>query len=226
MKEKGKSNSETKTKPEKRPYSLEEAVNFLKENCRSNFDETIELHFHLGIDPSQTSQIVKGTLILPYGPIKPKKIAIFVSPGYLGMAKKAGADIVGSQELIDEIRENGKVDFDIAIAEPGIMKDLAKIARILGPRGLMPSPKSGTVTTEFEKTVQEFKKGKINFRNDESGNIHGAVGKISWPVEKTVANARVFIEAVEKARPAGIKGNYIKSITLSSTMGPGIKIEG
>jgi len=219
-----KEKTKNQIKPESKLFSLEEAIDFLKKNHKPKFDETIELHFHLGIDPKQTMQMVKGSLTLPYGPIKSKKIALFVSPGFLTSAKEAGADIVGSQELINDISEKKKIEFDIAIAEPGIMKDLAKIARILGPKGLMPSPKNGTITTDFKKTIETFKKGKINFKNDDSGNVHVAIGKMSWPKEHIIANGRVVIEMVQKARPPKVKGSYIKSITLCSTMGPGVKI--
>lgn len=211
-------------KQENKIYSLEEGITFLKENYKPRFEETVELHFHLGIDVKQTMQNVRGSITLPYGPIKPKKIALFVSPGYLGLAKKSGADIVGGQELIDEINEKKKINFDIAIAEPGIMKDLAKIARLLGPKGLMPSPKSGTITTNLKETVDNFKKGQLNFRNDEAGNIHVAIAKISWPKEHILANAQAIIQAVLKARPPKVKGSYIKSLTLCSTMSPGLKI--
>lgn len=206
-------------------YSLEEALDLIKKNPSAKFEESIEIHLRLGINPKKTEQQVKGTVILPHGLGKEKKIAAFVTPEKEEEAKKAGADIVGGTDLIEQIKKSGKCEFDLAVAEPALMKDLAQIARILGPKGLMPSPKNETVTTNIGQTIKELKKGKITFKNDDSGVLHQVVGKISWPLEKLKENIEAFIEAVRKARPAGIKGNYFRSITLCSTMGPGIKIK-
>ncbi|MCD6471172.1 50S ribosomal protein L1 [bacterium] len=205
-------------------YTVDEAIDFIKENKIAKFDESIELHIKLGIDPNKTEQQVKGTLILPYGTVKKKKIAAFVSQKNIETAKKAGAEVVGGQELIEKIKKTGKCDFDVAIAEPEMMKDLAKIAKILGPKGLMPNPKSQTITTDVKKTIEELNKGKIVFKNDETGNIHQAVAKVSWPKEKIKENILKFLESVKKAKPAKVKSNFIKGVYLATTMGPSLKI--
>lgn len=206
-------------------YSLDEAIDFIKKNPAAKFDESIEVHITLNIDSSKTEQQVRGSVNLPAGAIKKKKIAAFVTPAKIEEARQAGADIVGGIDLIEKINETGKCDFDIAIAEPIIMKDLARIAKILGPKGLMPNPKSETITTDIKKTIEELTKGKINFKSDTNGIIHQAVAKISWPLEDIKKNILVFLEAVKKARPQAVKGNFIKNVTISSTMGPGIKIQ-
>ena len=179
----------------------------------------------MGIDSRKTEQQVRGTVILPHGGIKKQKIAVFVTPAKLKEAEKAGADLVGGQDLIDQIKETKKCDFDIAIAEPAIMKDLSQIAKILGPKGLMPSPKSETITTDIKKTIDQLKKGKVIFKNDAGGNLHLSLGKISWKNEKIKDNFEIFLEAVKKVQPAKIKGTFLKKIILTSTMGPGIKIQ-
>ena len=206
-------------------YTLEEAIDFLRDNSLAKFDQTIELHIALGIDSRKTEQQVRGTVILPHGGIKKQKIAVFVTPAKLKEAEKAGADLVGGQDLIDQIKETKKCDFDIAIAEPAIMKDLSQIAKILGPKGLMPSPKSETITTDIKKTIDQLKKGKVIFKNDAGGNLHLSLGKISWKNEKIKDNFEIFLEAVKKVQPAKIKGTFLKKIILTSTMGPGIKIQ-
>jgi large subunit ribosomal protein L1 len=216
---------EIKKKIDSEAYSLDKAIDFIKENKAANFEEAVEIHIRLGINPKKTEQQVKGGLILPGGEVKKKKIAAFVSPENEKEAQEAGADLVGGKELIAKIKDEKKCDFDVAIAEPKIMKDLSQIAKILGPRGLMPNPKTNTVTTDIKKTIAELKKGKVNFRNDAGGNIHQAIAKVSWPKEKIKDNLEAFILAVKKEKPAGVKGNFIKGITLSSTMGPGLKIQ-
>jgi len=222
----GKKYQEIKSKIDKeKAYPLEEAIDFIQQNPCAKFDETIEIHVCLGINPKKTEQQVRGTVILPGGAIKKAKIAAFVSDGKETLAKEAGADIVGGKNLIEEIKKTKKCDFDIAIAEPEIMKDLSQIAKILGPRGLMPNPKSDTVTTDIKKTIEELKKGKIDFKNDSGGNIHQAIGKISWPKEKVIENFDAFFASLKKIKPAGIKGSYIKNIALSSTMGPSLKVQ-
>lgn len=205
-------------------YTLDEAIDFIKKNRVAKFDESIELHIKLGIDPNKTEQQVKGTLILPFGTVKKKKIAAFVSEKNIEVAKKAGAEVVGGLELIEKIKNTGECNFDIAIAEPEMMKELAKIAKILGPKGLMPNPKSQTITSDIEKTINELKKGKIVFKNDEGGNIHQAVGKVSWPKEKIKGNILAFLEALKKAKPAKVKGSFIEKVYLTATMGPSLRI--
>ncbi|MBC8388449.1 MAG: 50S ribosomal protein L1 [Actinobacteria bacterium] len=206
-------------------YTLEEAISFIKENPLTKFDETIELHVRLGINPRKTEQQVRGTILLPSGMVKKKRIAAFVSPDKEKEAKEAGADLVGGTELIEKIRTTNKCDFDLAIAEPDLMKNLAQIAKILGPRGLMPNPKTGTVTTEIKKTIKEIQKGKISFKNDAGANLHQPVGKISWTQGKIKDNVEAFLDAVKKTKPGGVKKAFIQGIVLSSTMGPGIKIQ-
>lgn len=206
-------------------YSIDEAIEFFKENSLSKFNQTIELHVRLGIDIHKTEQQVRGTVVLPSGVIKKKKIAVFVTGDKEKEAKEAGADLVGGDDLIEKIKESGKCDFEVAIAEPGIMKNLSQIAKILGPKGLMPNPKSDTVTTDIKKAISELQKGKVTFKNDAGGNLHQAIGKISWPKEKIRENAEAFINAVKKSRPAGVKGKFIKGIFLSSTMGPSLMID-
>ena len=206
-------------------YTLDEALDFIKSNSLTKFDETIEIHVRLGIDPRKTEQQVRGVVTLPQGAIKKKKIAVFVTSSKIKEAKEAGADLVGGEELIEEIKTSGKCNFDVAIAEPELMKNLAQVAKILGPKGLMPNPKSGTVTTEIKKTISELQKGKITFKNDAGGNLHQAVGRVSWSKEKVKDNIEAFLTAVKKTKPAGVKGAFIKSIILASTMGPGIKVQ-
>jgi len=205
-------------------YSLDEALNLVKKTAKAKFNESVEIHLKLGIDPKKSDQQVRGIALLPYNLGKTKKIAVFTE-NQKEAAKKAGAEIVGGKELIEEISKTKKINFDLALATPEIMKDLAKIARILGPKGLMPNPKTETVTTDVKKTIQEFKKGKISFKNDDSGNVHGIIGKVSQEKEKLKENLLAFLEAVKKVKPKGAKGLYIKNITLASTMGPGIKVK-
>ncbi len=205
-------------------YKIEEAVKLLISNATAKFDESVEVHIKTGIDPRQSDQAVRGTTVLPHGTGKEKKIAVFAEGEEANEAKKAGADIVGGQELIDKIKRTGKADFDISVATPSIMRKLAPIAKILGPKGLMPSPKTDTVTENIEKAVQQLKSGKVSFKNDEAGNIHQVVGKVSFGEKKLVENAAAFIQAVKEARPRGAKGEFIRNITITSTMGVGIRI--
>jgi len=206
-------------------YSLEEAISFIKENPITKFNETIELHVRLGIDLQKTEQQVRGTILLPSGMVKKKRIAAFVGPDMEKEAKEAGADLVGGIDLIEKIKTTNKCDFDLAIAEPDLMKNLAQIAKILGPRGLMPSPKTGTVTTEIKKTIKELQEGKVSFKNDAGANLHQSVGKISWTQDKIKDNVEAFLVAVEKTKPKGVKKVFIQNIVLSSTMGPSIRIQ-
>ncbi len=209
----------------KKEYSLDEAIDFIKENKAAKFDESIEIHLNLGIDPKKAEQNIRGNVILPYGEFSSKKIVAFVEPEKEKEAKDAGADIVGGKELIERIKETKKIDFDIVVATPKMMKELTQIAKILGPKGLMPSPKTGTLTENIKGAILELKKGKISFKNDEGGNIHQVVGKVSWDKEKIIANIKTFLDALRKTRPPKIKGNFIKSMTICSTMGPGIKFK-
>lgn len=206
-------------------FSLPQAVELTKKTATTKFDSAIELHLNLGIDPKKGDQQIRSTVILPHGIGKEKKIAVFTSDDKTKEAKEAGADLVGGQELIDEIKKTSKINFDIAVASPEMMPKLAPIAKILGPKGLMPSPKNETITSNIKKTVAELKKGKIAFKNDDTANIHQVVGKSSFDDKKLIENIQTFLEAVQKAKPEGTKGIYIKSMTLTSTMGPAIKFE-
>lgn len=206
-------------------YSIEEAVELLQGFSKTKFDETMEIHFNLGIDPRKGDQQIRSTLVLPHGTGKSKKVVVFAEGEAAQEAQKAGADLVGSDELIEEIKKTGKCDFDEAIATPDMMKKLGPIAKTLGTKGIMPNPKKETVTTSVGSTVKAIKGGKIAFRNDDTSNIHQAIGKISFTKEQLVENINVFLQSILKARPTTQKGTYIKSATLTSTMGPGIKID-
>jgi len=204
-------------------YTLAEGVTLLKEASKAKFDETVETHIRLGIDPKKSDQIVRGTLSLPYGIGKTRRIAVLAKGEKQKEAEMAGADIVGSDDLIEDISK-GKLDFDVLVATPDIMKNLGKVAKILGPKGIMPNPKTGTVTFEIATAVNELKKGRFEYKNDSFGIIHLPVGKVSFEVEKLVNNIKTLIETVVRAKPSTAKGQYIKTISISSTMGPGIFI--
>jgi len=206
-------------------YSVEEALKIAREASKAKFDQSVELHANLGINPKKGEEQVRGTVALPHGTGKSIRIAAFVSGANEKEAKDAGADIVGGEELINEIKTKGKIEFDVAITTPDMMPKIAALAKILGPKGLMPSPKSETVTTKVKATIEGLKKGKIVFKNDDTANIHVAVGKLSFDDAKLVANINEFISVLKKAKPASSKGIYIKTLVLSTTMGPGIKLE-
>jgi len=204
-------------------YTLKEAIELLKELKKTKFDESVELHVNLGIDPKQSSQIVRGAVVLPHGTGKKVRVCVLAKGEKLKEAEQSGAEYYGSEELIEKIAK-GWTDFDVLIATPDMMKDLAKLGKILGPKGLMPNPKTGTVTNEIIKTVEEVKKGRIEFRNDSYGIIHCMVGKLSFDTEKLVDNIHAVIDAIIKLKPPQAKGTYLKKIYLSSTMGPAIQI--
>lgn len=220
----GKRHTINKAKIEKRNYAPAEAVTLLKQLKKAKFDESVELHVRLGINPKQGDEQVRGTVSLPHGVGKIKRIAVFAEGEKELEAKEAGADIIGGKELIDKIRQTGAADFNIAIATPEMMKDLAGIAKILGPKGLMPSPKNETVTPNVGRAVTEIKKGKIAFKNDDTGNVHQIIGKISFSDEQIIENLNAFLEALKRAKPAASKGVYLKSATLTTTMGPGVPV--
>ncbi|MEK7598274.1 MAG: 50S ribosomal protein L1 [Patescibacteria group bacterium] len=202
-------------------YLIEEAVKFIKENKSTKFDESVEIHIKTNIDSKKSDQSVRGTVVLPYGTGKAKKIAVITSTS-VAEAKEAGADIVGGEELIDKISK--KINFDVLVATPEMMPKLAKVAKILGPKGLMPNPKTETVTMKIRETVEALKKGKAAFKNDDTGNIHQIIGKVSFEENKLSENIKTFLESVSKVKPAGLKGKLVSSATICSTMGPGIKI--
>lgn len=205
-------------------YSVEEAADLVKQTAKAKFDESVELHIRLGIDPKQSDQIVRGTILLPNGIGKTRKVAVIAKGEKQLEAEKAGADKAGSTEIIDEITK-GVLDFDVLVATPDCMKDLSKVAKILGPKGLMPNPKAGTVTFDIENTVKDLKKGRVEYKNDSFGIIHCSVGKASFEKDKLVENIKALVSAVVKAKPSAAKGQYVKSISVSSTMGPGIYID-
>jgi large subunit ribosomal protein L1 len=206
-------------------YPIEEAIKLAKETATTKFDSTIEVAIKTGIDPAKSEQQIRATVLLPHGTGKKIKIAVVVPADKQKEAKSAGADIVGGEEIIEEIAKTQKINFDILVTIPEMMKNLAKVAKILGPKGLMPNPKTETVTTNIKKTVEELARGKVSFKNDDTGNIHLAIGKVSFDDKKLIENYQTFRETLNKYKPASIKGLFIKNITLSSTMGPGIKVQ-
>jgi large subunit ribosomal protein L1 len=205
-------------------YPIEEALEIVKKLTKTKFDASVEVHFRLGINTKKGDQQVRGAVSLPNGTGKSVKVAAFVSPENEAAVKAAGADFVGGEDMIAEIKKTEKTDFQVAIAEPGMMKNLAIIAKILGTRGLMPSPKNDTVTVNPVKTVQELKKGKISFKNDDTGNLHAVIGKISFETPKLVENYQSLVDTVRKAKPASSKGSFLKNVSLASSMSPGVKV--
>lgn len=205
-------------------YPLPAAVEMVKKCANAKFDESVELHVRLGVDPKQADQQVRGTVGLPHGLGKSKKIAVVVRGEKQKDAKAAGADIVGAEDLIEQISK-GFTDFDILVATPDMMKDLSKLGKVLGPKGLMPNPKSGTVTMDIPKTVKELKAGRVEYKVDDYGIIHVPVGKASFPAANIAGNAKTVLDAILKAKPAASKGIYFISVTITSTMGPGFKLE-
>lgn len=209
----------------KKVYSAEEAVALVKKTSTTKFEGSIEAHINLGIDVKKSDQQIRATLTFPNSIGKSKRVCAFVPELRNAEAKEAGADLIGAEELIDSIAQTGKIDFDIAVATPDMMPKLAKVAKVLGPKGLMPNPKTDTVGPNIKKIIEDLKKGKVAFKNDATGNVHQIIGKSSLDEAKLVENLKVFVDAVKKAKPASAKGTYIKSLTLTSTMGPGIKVD-
>jgi len=205
-------------------YSLDEAAELLISFSPPKFDESIEVAINLGVDPKHADQIVRGTVALPNGIGKDIKVLVFAKDNLAEEAKKAGADFVGSDDMVEKVK-GGWTGMDVVVATPDMMAEVGKLGKILGPRGLMPNPKTGTVTMDIAKAVTEVKAGKIEFRVEKNGIIHNSIGKVSFSKEKIVENARVFVEAVLKAKPQAAKGTYMKKVTLTSTMGPGIKLD-
>ncbi len=205
-------------------YSLEEAVKILKSVATAKFDETVEIAMRLGVDPRHADQMVRGTVVLPHGTGKNIRVLVFAKGDKVQEALDAGADYAGLDEYIEKINK-GWLDFDVAVATPDVMSKIGRLGRILGSRGLMPNPKSGTVTMDVAKAVKEIKAGKIDFRVDKTGIVHSGIAKVSFDDEKIVDNIKTFVSAVIRLKPAAAKGTYLKSIAISSTMGPGIFID-
>jgi large subunit ribosomal protein L1 len=205
-------------------YSLEEALKLVKEACYTKFDETVDLALNLGVDPKKSDQMVRGTVVLPHGMGKKVKVLVFAKGEKEKEARDAGADFVGAEDLVEKIQK-GWLDFDNAVATPDIMGLVGKLGKILGPRGLMPNPKLGTVTFDVAKAVKEIKAGKIEYKTEKAGIIHVPIGKVSFDAEKLLDNARVIIDAIVKAKPGTSKGKYLRKIAVSSTMGPGVRVD-
>ncbi|HAF16955.1 MAG: 50S ribosomal protein L1 [Thermacetogeniaceae bacterium] len=204
-------------------YEPDEALNLVKEIAPANFDETVEVSVRLGIDPRHADQQVRGAVVLPHGTGKTRKVLVFAKGDKATEAADAGADYVGAEEMVKKVQE-GWLDFEVAVATPDMMSMVGRLGKILGPRGMMPNPKTGTVTFDIERAVKEIKAGKIEFRADKTGIVHAPIGKVSFPVESLKENYTTLIETLIKARPAAAKGQYIRSVTVSSSMGPGVKI--
>lgn len=205
--------------------TVKQAIGFLKENKRAKFDETVEVHMNLGIDPKQSDQMVRGSVPLPHGIGKSVRLAVFAQGENAVKAKEAGADVVGADDLAKKIQTENFLDFDVALATPDMMSVVGRLGKILGPRGLMPSPKAGTVITgDIAAGVKEFKAGKVEFRADAGGNVHAPIGKLSFEEKKLQDNITAFIDAIKAAKPASSKGHYVKSITISATMSPGVPV--
>jgi large subunit ribosomal protein L1 len=212
-----------KIEPEKQ-YSEEEALTLVKDMPGAKFDESVDLSFRLGVDPKHADQMVRGAVVLPHGIGKTVRVAVFAKGEKEREAREAGADVVGAEDLVERV-QGGWMEFDTAVATPDLMGQVGRLGKVLGPRGLMPNPKLGTVTFDVGRAVREAKAGKVEFRVDKAGNIHAPVGKRSFPLEHLIANANAVIEAVMRAKPAAAKGTYLRSLTLSTTMGPGVAVD-
>ncbi len=205
-------------------YGVDEALTLLKECAYASFDETVELAVRLGVDPRHADQIVRGTVVLPRGTGKEVRVAVFAKGDQAREAEEAGADYVGAEDLAEKIQSEGWLEFDVAIAAPDAMGVVGRLGKVLGPRGLMPNPKAGTVTPDVAEAVRQFKAGKIEYRTDRAGVVHAPLGKVSFELDALRENFVSLMDALVKARPAAAKGQYVRSITLSSTMGPGIRV--
>ena len=206
-------------------YSVEEAVKLVKETSNAKFDSTIEVAMNLNLDTKKNDQQLRGAVVLHNGTGKTKRILVLAKGDQAKAAKEAGADFVGDLDMIQKIEKESWFDYDVIIATPEMMPMLGKIGKLLGPKGLMPNPKTGTVTMDTAKAIEETKKGKVNYRTDSFGNVHGIVGKASFDDAKLVENLKAFVEAIMKVKPSTVKGTYVKNVSISSTMGPGVKID-
>ena len=206
-------------------YELNEALEIVEKNAKAKFDETVELHFNLGVDSRHADQQVRGTVILPHGTGKVQRVLAFVKDDRIDEALAAGADFAGNEEYAEKIQKDGWLDFDVVIATPDMMATVGRLGRVLGPQGLMPNPKTGTVTNDVKQAIEDIKAGKVEYRTDKANLIHVPAGKVSFGVEKLSDNIKALVGEVVKAKPAAAKGKYIKSITVASTMGPGVKLQ-
>jgi large subunit ribosomal protein L1 len=224
MRKRGKKFAAARQQVPERPHTIEDAIPLMQKVKFAKFDETVELAMRLGVDPKHADQMVRGTVVLPHGLGKSKKVLAIAGTDKQKEATDAGADHVGGEELVEKI-QGGWMDFDAVVATPDMMRAVGKLGKVLGPRGLMPNPKTGTVTPDIAKAVREIKAGKVEFRVDKTGIVHAPVGKLSFPADKLIENAHALVDSVVKAKPAAAKGKFLKSVTLSSTMGPGIQID-
>jgi len=225
MRAAGKNITKARAAVESRSYPLSEAVPLLQKVKYAKFDETVEVTLRLGVDPKHADQMVRGTVVLPHGLGRSKKVLVIASGEKVREAEAAGADFVGGEDMVERIQKENWTDFDALIATPDMMKSVGRLGKVLGPRGLMPNPKTGTVTFDIGKAVQEIKAGKVEFRTDKTGLVHVPVGKISFTPEKLVDNASTIITSVIKAKPPAAKGKYLRGVYISSTMGPGIQLD-
>lgn len=221
----GKKIQKAREQVEERAYTLAEAVPLLQKLKHTKFDETVELNIRLGVDPRHADQMVRGTVVLPHGLGKSKRVLVIAAGEKAAEAQNAGADFVGGEEMVDKIQKENWTDYDAVVATPDMMRLVGRLGKVLGPRGLMPNPKTGTVTTDLAKAVAEIKAGKVEFRTDKQGLVHTAVGKISFPPERLVENAQALLHSIAQAKPSAAKGKYMRTVTLSSTMGPGIALD-
>src|SRR5437899_11100008 len=224
MKKAGKNITKARQAVEARPYQLKDAVPLLQKVKFAKFDETVEITMRLGVDPKHADQMVRGTVVLPHGLGKSKRVLAIAGGEKQKEAQAAGADVVGGEELVEKI-QGGFMDFEAVVATPGMMRAVGKLGKVLGPRGLMPNPKTGTVTPDIAKAVKEIKAGKVEFRVDKTGIIHAPLGKMSFAANALIDNAHALVESIVKAKPAAAKGKFLRSVTVSSTMGPGVKID-
>ena len=225
MRKAGKNITKARAAVEKRPYVLQDAVPLLQKVKFAKFDETVEVTLRLGVDPKHADQMVRGTVVLPHGLGKSKKVLVICGPDKHKEAEGAGADFVGGEDMVEKIQKENWTDYDAVVATPDMMRAVGKLGKVLGPRGLMPNPKTGTVTTDVARAVQEVKAGKVEFRTDKTALVHVPVGKMSFEAQKLIENATTVISSIIKAKPVAAKGKYIKGATLSSSMGPGIQID-
>jgi large subunit ribosomal protein L1 len=221
----GKKYSAAAQQVQPKPYALDEAVPLVQKIKFTKFDETVEVHMRLGVDPKHADQMVRGTIVLPHGLGKSKTVLVIASGDKQREATEAGADFVGGDDIVQRIQAESWIDYDAVIATPDMMRSVGRLGKILGPRGLMPNPKTGTVTQDVAQAVKEVKAGKVEFRVDKTGVIHAPVGKVSFATDKLLENANTLIQAVVRAKPSAAKGKYVKTVTLCSTMGPGVHLD-